>query len=261
MGHDIESGRGSDFSINAGGALRFRNRWCVLENEEVGKLILQEAHWSPYSVHPGVTKMYQDLKMHYWWLGMKADVGCYVAQCLSADGQSERTIQILEDILRACAVLGPDVLREVEEKVHLARQRLLTAQSKQKSYANKHRRDLEFAVGDRVFLKLKLIGAVAYRLALLPKLANVHNVFHVSNLRKYIHDPEHTLLYEPPELQEDMSYEEFPVSIIAREVRKLRNREIPYVKVWWSNHDDREATWELEDVMKEHHPHLFEESS
>nr|CAD1832679.1 unnamed protein product [Ananas comosus var. bracteatus] len=58
-----------------------------------------------------------------------------------------------------------------------------------------------------------------------------------------------------------MSYEEFPVSIIAREVRKLRNHEIPYVKVRWNNHDDREATWELEDVMKKHHPHLFEELS
>ncbi|XP_020081123.1 uncharacterized protein LOC109727324 [Ananas comosus] len=108
---------------------------------------------------------------------------------------------------------------------------------------------------------LERIGAVAYRLALPPKLAEVHNVFHVSNLRKYIYDPKHALLYEPPELQEDMSYEKFSVLIIAREVRKLRNREIPYVKVWWSNHDDRETTWELEDVMKEHHPHLFEELS
>ncbi|XP_020108556.1 uncharacterized protein LOC109724227 [Ananas comosus] len=127
-------------------------------------------------------------------------------------------------------MLGPDVLWGAEEKVHLARRRLLTEQSRQKSYANKRRRDLEFAVEDRVFLK-------------------------------YIHDPEHALLYEPPELQEDMSYKEFPVAVIAREVRKLRNREIPYVKVLWSNHDDREATRELEDVMKEHHPHLFEELS
>nr|CAD1835002.1 unnamed protein product [Ananas comosus var. bracteatus] len=88
---------------------------------------------------------------------------------------------------------------------------------------------------------------------------DVHNVFHVSNLRTYIHDPEHALLYEPPELQEDMSYEEFLVMIIAREVRKLWNREIPYVKIRWSNHDDLEATWELENLMKKHYPHLFEE--
>nr|CAD1823682.1 unnamed protein product [Ananas comosus var. bracteatus] len=94
---------------------------------------------------------------------------------------------------------------------------------------------------------LERIGTVAYRLALPPKLASVHNVFHVSNLRKYVHDLEHVLVYKPPELQKDMSYEEFPVMILAREVRKLRNREIPYVKVRWSNHSDREATWELEE--------------
>nr|CAD1832707.1 unnamed protein product [Ananas comosus var. bracteatus] len=111
----------------------------------------------------------------------------------------------------------------------------------------------------RPYKVLERIGAVAYRLALPPKHADVHNVFHVSNLRKYIHDPEHAMLYEPPELQEDLSYEEFSVMIIAREVRKLRNREIPYVKIRWSNHDDREATWELEDLMRKHHPHLFEE--
>nr|CAD1840516.1 unnamed protein product [Ananas comosus var. bracteatus] len=104
------------------------------------------------------------------------------------------------------AEFGPDVLREAEEKI------------------------------------LERVGTVAYRLALPPKLADVHNVFHVSNLRKYIHDPEHAMLYEPPELQGDLSYEEFPVGIIAREVRKLRNREIPYVKVRWSNHEDHEAT-------------------
>ncbi|XP_020081295.1 uncharacterized protein LOC109704941 [Ananas comosus] len=90
---------------------------------------------------------------------------------------------------------------------------------------------------------LERVGAVAYRLALSLQLADVHNIFHVSNLRKYIHNPEHAMLYEPPELQEDLSYEELSVSIIIREVRKLRNREIPYVKIRWSNHDDREATW------------------
>ncbi|XP_020080128.1 uncharacterized protein LOC109703819 [Ananas comosus] len=62
------------------------------------------------------------------------------------------------------------------------------------------------------------------------------------NLQKYVHDPEHVLVYEPSELQGDMSYEEFPVEILAREVRKLRSREIPYVRVRWSNHSDREAT-------------------
>ncbi|XP_020092819.1 uncharacterized protein LOC109713234 [Ananas comosus] len=105
---------------------------------------------------------------------------------------------------------------------------------------------------------LERVGAVAYRVALPPKLARVHDVFHVSNLRKYVHDPEHILSYVPMELQEDMTYEEFPAYVINRKVRKLRNREISYVKVRWCEHGDREATWELESSMREHYPHLFE---
>ncbi|XP_020091120.1 uncharacterized protein LOC109712101 [Ananas comosus] len=149
-------------------------------------------------------------------------------------------------------VLGPDVLREAEEKVLLARQRLLTAQTRQKSYANKRRRDLEFAVVDRVFLKVSPMRGVK-RFEVRGKLSPQY-----IGPYEYVHDPEHMLLFEPPKLQEDMTYEEFPVFIIAREVRKLRNCEIPYVKVQWSNHDDWEATSELEEAMRKRHPHLFE---
>nr|CAD1817130.1 unnamed protein product [Ananas comosus var. bracteatus] len=102
------------------------------------------------------------------------------------------------------------------------------------------------------------VGAVAYRLALPPRLAGVHNVFHVSNLRKYAHNSSHILEYEPVELREDMTYEEFSVYILAREVRKLRNHTIPYVKVLWSNHAKRATTWELEETMRTTYPHLFE---
>nr|CAD1843973.1 unnamed protein product [Ananas comosus var. bracteatus] len=93
------------------------------------------------------------------------------------------------------------------------------------------------------------------------KLAGVHNVFHESNLRKYFCNSSHVLEYEPVELHEDVTYEEFPVSILAREERKLRNRTIPYVKVQWSNHSRRESTWELEEKMREVYPHLFEQMS
>ncbi|XP_020082654.1 uncharacterized protein LOC109706293 [Ananas comosus] len=106
---------------------------------------------------------------------------------------------------------------------------------------------------------LERVGVVAYRVALPPRLAGVYDVFHVSNLRKYVYDPEHVLSYIPTELQMDMTYEEFPAYIVDREVRKLRSREIPYVKIYWSEHGDREETWELEDMMKERYPHLFEE--
>nr|CAD1820567.1 unnamed protein product [Ananas comosus var. bracteatus] len=166
--------------------------------------------------------------------------------------------------------LGPDVLQEAEDKVRIARERLFTAQSRQKSYADNRRRDLEFQIGEHVFLKvsptkgirrfgirgklspryigpyeiLERVGPVAYRLALPPNLSGVQNVFHVSVFRKYIHDPAHVLDATPLELRDDLSFDEQPLRILDREVKRLRNREIPYVKVLWSNHEEREATWE-----------------
>ncbi|KAA0055516.1 pol protein [Cucumis melo var. makuwa] len=153
---------------------------------------------------------------------------------------------------------------------------MLTAQSGQKRYADVRRRDLEFDVGDKVFLKvtpmkgvlrferrgklspcfvgpfeiLERIGPIAYRLALPPSLSIVHDVFHVSMLRKYVPDPSHVVDYKPLEIDENLSYTEQPVEVLAREVKMLRNREIPLVKVLWRNHRVEEATWEREDDMR-----------
>ena len=117
------------------------------------------------------------------------------------------------------STMGPDLIRDTTEKVGLIRKRLLTAQSRQKSYADKRRRPLEFEAGDHVFLKVmpkrgvvrfskrgklsprfigpfevfERVGTVAYRLALLPSLSSVHEVFHVSMLRKYTPDPSHVV--------------------------------------------------------------------
>ena len=117
------------------------------------------------------------------------------------------------------SITGMDLIRDTSKKVDLIRKRLLTAQSRQKSYANKRRRPLEFEVGDHVFLKvmpkrgvvrfdkrgklapwyigpfeiLERLGTVAYRLALLPSLSGVYEVFHVSMLWKYTLDPAHVV--------------------------------------------------------------------
>ncbi|XP_020098378.1 uncharacterized protein LOC109717113 [Ananas comosus] len=80
---EVESGRGDDFTMGSDGALRFRNRWRIPKDEEIQRAILQEAHQSPYSVNPGGTKLYKDLKVHYWLPGMKRDIGQFVAQCLT----------------------------------------------------------------------------------------------------------------------------------------------------------------------------------
>ncbi|KAL0560523.1 hypothetical protein IC582_000928 [Cucumis melo] len=453
-----EAGQAAEFSLSSDGGLLFERRLCVPSDSAVKTELLAEAHSSPFSMHPGSTKMYQDLKRVYWWRNMKREVAEFVNKCLvcqqvkaprqkpagllqplsipkwkwenvsmdfitglprtlrgftviwvvvdrltksahfvpgkstytaskwaqlymseivrlhgvpvsiisdrdarftskfwkglriamgtrldfstafhpQTDGQTERLNQVLEDMLRACALefpgswdshlhlmefaynnsyqatigmapfealygkccrslvcwdevgeqrlMGPELVQSTNEAIQKIRSRMHTAQSRQKSYADVRRKDLEFEVGDKVFLKvapmrgvlrferrgklsprfvgpfeiLERIGPVAYRLALPPSLSTVHDVFHVSMLRKYVPDPSHVVDYEPLEIDENLSYVEQPVEILAREVKTLRNKEIPLVKVLWRNHRIEEATWEREDVMRSRYPELFE---
>ncbi|XP_042400952.1 uncharacterized protein LOC121990981 [Zingiber officinale] len=104
---------------------------------------------------------------------------------------------------------------------------------------------------------LDRVGTLAYRVALPPNLAGVHNVFHVSMLRKYLSNPSHVLHFEPLRLAPNLSYEEKPTQILDRQERKLRNKVIKMVKVKWLNHSEEEATWETEEDMKSRYPDLF----
>jgi len=157
------------------------------------------------------------------------------------------------------------------------------AQNRQKSYADRRRRPLEFRVGDHVFLRVsptkgitrfgkagklspryigpypitKRVGEVAYQLELPTEFQRVHNVFHVSQLRKYISDPSHVVEADPIQLQEYLSYEEQPVQILDRREKHLRKKIVPLVKVFWANHETSEATWELKQEMRDKYPHLF----
>ena len=102
------------------------------------------------------------------------------------------------------------------------------------------------------------IGEVAYRLELPSDLNRIHEVFHVSMLRKYIPDPSHVLKEQPVEIQENLTYKEEPVQILDRRKQVLRNKTIPLVKVLWRSHTVEEATWEHEEQMKRHYSHLFD---
>ena len=90
-----------------------------------------------------------------------------------------------------------------------------------------------------------------------PSLSVVHNVFHVSMLRKYVSDPSHVLSYENLELDDDLSYEEKPVQILDRKEKVLKTMTIVLVKVLWRNSKSEEATWELESDMRDRFPELF----
>ncbi|XP_073127108.1 uncharacterized protein [Henckelia pumila] len=156
-------------------------------------------------------------------------------------------LYIREDEVGERAVLGPEIVQQTVNMIAKIKDMMLTAQSRQKSYADQRRRDLEFQIGAR-----------AYRVALPPNLEGVHNVFHNSMLRNYIANPSHVIHHEPVQWTPDLSYEETPVQILDRQVRKLRNKEIKMVKVLWRNQIVEEATWETEQDMRSHYPKLFD---
>ncbi|KAA0051012.1 hypothetical protein E5676_scaffold675G00890 [Cucumis melo var. makuwa] len=295
----VEVGQDEEFSITSNDGLKFERRLFIPVDNVVKTKLLTEAHNSLFFMHPGSTKMYQDLKRVYWWRNMNREVTNVVSRCLvcqqvkaqrqrpagllqplsvpgwkwesvsmdfitelprtpmgymfwkelqlalgtmldfsktfhpQTDGQTERLNQILEDMLYCRSsvcwgevgeqiMLGPELVQTTNAAIQKIRARMLTAQSRQKSYVNERRKDLEFDVGDMVFLKvepmkgvlrfekkgklsprfvgpfeiLERIGPVAYRLALPPAFSAVHDVFHVSMLRKYVADSTHVVDFE-----------------------------------------------------------------
>jgi Integrase zinc binding domain/Chromo (CHRromatin Organisation MOdifier) domain len=448
-----------DYDLSPGGLVRYKKRIYIPPNDELKQKILDEAHKSKYTLHPGMVKMYQNLKSEVWWPGLKKEVTQYVAKCLTCqrvkiehrqppgllqkieipkwkwedvtmdlvvglpkirhfdaiwvivdrftksahfipisasyspgklaevyikhivrlhgipksiisdrdprftsrfwqalhealgsklkfstayhpqtDGQSERTIQTLEDMLRACVLdfkgnwdqylplaefaynnsyhssiqmapfealygrkcrspicwtemserllIGTEIVDKTSERIKLIKERLLAAQSRQKSYADKRRRPLEFEVGDHVFLKISPVtgvgrtlkrkklspryvgpfeilakrGPVAYQLALPPNMGKLHDVFHVSQLKKYQPDRGHVIEYEEVELRHDNTFAVEPEQIIDNREKKLRHKSIPLVKVVWKGLSPEETTWETEESMKEKYPEFMAQS-
>ena len=154
-------------------------------------------------------------------------------------------------------LIGPDIVRDTKAKVQVIRQRLKAASDQHKSYADLKRKDIEYEVGDKGFLKvspwrmvlrfrkkgklsprligqyevLERIGPVAYQLALPPELAQLHDVFHVSMLWRYRSDESHILPVQEIQVQADLSYDEELKAILTREVKQLWNKQVPLVKV------------------------------
>ena len=111
-----------------------------------------------------------------------------------------------------------------------------------------------------LFEILERVGKVAYKLALPPRLSGVHNVFHISMLKEY-HEGAilHVIDFQDLEVNDNVSYQERPVRILGNDIRKLRNKEIPLVKIQWKHHDEREASWEMESEMHVKYLELFQD--
>ncbi|KAD6796327.1 hypothetical protein E3N88_07223 [Mikania micrantha] len=163
--------------------------------------------------------------------------------------------------------------------------KLQATRSRQKSYADKRRKPLEFQVGDRVMLKAspwkgvvrfgakgklapryvgpfeitQRIGPGAYKLRLPDEFSGVHDVFHVSNLKRCLADESLIIRLEEIQVNEQLHFIEEHVEIMDREVKRLKRSRIPIVKVRWNSKRGPEFTWEREDHMKTKYPHLFEE--
>nr|GFA06304.1 hypothetical protein [Tanacetum cinerariifolium] len=130
----------------------FGDRLCVPSDPTLREAVLSEAHSSHFSIHPGSTKMYEDLKQHFWWNGMKQDIATYVGRCLIC--KQKCRVPICWNEVGERVIEGLELIEVTNEKVAVAKEKLKEARSQHKSYADHHRRSLEFNPGDRVFLKV-----------------------------------------------------------------------------------------------------------
>ncbi|GJU48305.1 hypothetical protein Tco_1217860 [Tanacetum coccineum] len=132
------------------------------------------------------------------------------------------------------------------------KERLKTARNRQKNYADKRCKPLEFKVGDRVLLKVS-----PWKGVLPQELSGVHDTFHVSNLKKCLAKPDVQVPLEEIEIDENLRFVEEHIEIVERDVKKLKRRRIPLVKVRWNSRQGAEYTWEREDQFWKKYPHLF----
>jgi len=177
-------------------------------------------------------------------------------------------------------IFGPDFVTEAENKVKVIQANLKAAQSRQKSYADKRRKPLQFEIGDHVYLRvsptkgvqrfglkrklapryigpfeiLEICRPVAYRIRLPSRLAVVHDVFHISQLKKCVNVPEEIIEQQDLEVEPDLSYVEHPIKILDSKERSTRRAKVKMYKIQWNHHTKEEATWETEHYLQQNFP-------
>jgi hypothetical protein len=174
----------------------------------------------------------------------------------------------------------PYMVKEVEEKVQKIIHNMKKAQTRQKSYADRRRQPLCFLVGDYVYLKvspmkgvsrfgvkgklapryigpfpvLEQCGPVAYRLQLPEILSAIHNVFHVSQLKKCLRVPDRTIEVTDVVLEPDLTYSEHPIRVLDKKDRVTQRKTLKFYKIQWNQHAEEEATWETQDFLNKNFP-------
>jgi hypothetical protein len=176
-----------------------------------------------------------------------------------------------------------ELVMEAEDKVKVIQTNLKAAQSRHKSYTDIRRRPLQFQVGDFKYLRvsptrgiqrfgvkgklapryigpfeiLEIYGPVAYRLQLPPQLAAIHNIFHVSQLRKCVKVPTKIIDSQAIEIEPDLTYTEHPLRVLDTEERSTRRETIRMFKIQWNHHTEEEATWETESYLQHNFPNFY----
>ncbi|XP_047260772.1 uncharacterized protein LOC124894066 [Capsicum annuum] len=270
----VSQGIMKDFRLTQDGVLYCQNRLCVPDVNRLRRRIMEEAHHSRYSIHPGSTKMYHDLKGVFWWGGMKKDLAEFVAQCPTCQQVKVEhqkpvnkfySIWVIVDRLTKSAHFLPvrsDYTAEeyaklyLKEIVRLHGVPLSIISDRGAQFTAKFWKSFQKSLGTRVNLSTDFhpqTDGQAER-----TIQTLEDMLRTCAL-DFKGDPSRITPIEDVQFTEDLTYEEVPVAILDHQVKKLRNKEMASVKVLWRNNQVEEITWEPEEVMISKYPHLFED--
>ncbi|GJR78965.1 putative reverse transcriptase domain-containing protein [Tanacetum coccineum] len=263
-----KTGKHTEFSVDDDGVVWFEDRLCVPNDQALREKVMTEAHSSPFTIHPGSTKMYRDLKQYFWWNGMKQDVATQQSKLKLQRVKRHDAIWVVVDRLTKSAYFLPirknygiSKLAEIfrQEIVRLHGTPTSIVSDRDPKFTSRFWKGLQKAWGTR------LKFSTTFHPQTDGSVGEDHSDFAYNNSwHASIKATPFELLYgrkcRAPICWDEVAYlslSEEPESILDRQERVMRNKVIPFVKILWKNHPEREATWETEESMRASYPHFF----